>query len=233
MDTFLNHAPGWWEKQMHLVFDGVTLTKAPKGLTGRQKHAAQSIRHMWMRDSDRHDAQLHTYNRYGVQLGDKVPLWGGFTGTGVFSFKVWSPKPKMTKTEWARHVPALRKAVDKGQQVGLANLWHDNEKFLQIPEDYKARRLRSMRFPPNSGDLNPIETVWARLRQDLSLREMQDLQAGKVLSVAQFRQRAAQILTSYGEVRGQENHSYLQKLVRGMPKRLAACKANAYGPCGK
>ena len=57
--------------------------------------------------------------------------------------------------------------------------------------------------------------------------------AGKVLSVAQFRQRAAQILTSYGEVRGQENHSYLQKLVRGMPKRLAACKANAYGPCGK
>ena len=59
---------------------------------------------------------------------------------------------------------------------------------------------------------------------------MQDLQAGKVLSVAQFRQRAAQILTYYGEVRGQENHSYLQKLVRGMPKRLAACKANAYGP---
>ena len=139
----------------------------------------------------------------------------------------------MTKTEWARHVPALRKAVDKGQKVGLANLWHDNEKFLQIPEDYKARRLRSMRFPPNSGDLNPIETVWARLWQDLSLREMQDLQAGKVLYVAQFRQRAAQILTSYGEVRRQENHSYLQKLVRGMPKRLAACKANAYGPCGK
>ena len=90
-----------------------------------------------------------------------------------------------------------------------------------------------MRFPPNSGDLNPIETVWARLRKDLSLREIQDLQAGKVLSVAQFRKRAAHILTSYGEVRGQENHSYLQKLVRGMPKRLAACKANAYGPCGK
>ena len=116
----LDHAPGWWEKQMHLVFDGVTLTKAPKGLTGRQKHAAQSIRHMWMKDSDRHGPQLHMYNRYGVQLGDKVPFWGGFTGTGVSSFKLWSPKPKMTNTEWARHVPALRKAVDKGQQVGLA-----------------------------------------------------------------------------------------------------------------
>ena len=30
-----------------------------------------------------------------------------------------------------------------------------------------------------------------------------------------------------------QQHSYLQKLVRGMPKRLARCKKNKYGRCGK
>ena len=32
-----------------------------------------------------------------------------------------------------------------------------------------------MRLPPNSGDLNPIETVWAKLRKDLAKREFEGL----------------------------------------------------------
>ena len=36
----------------------------------------------------------------------------------------------------------------------------------------------------NSGDLNPIETVWARLRRDLAVREMADLKAGGAKAVA-------------------------------------------------
>ena len=42
-------------------------------MSGRAKHAAQSIRHMWMREGERLDPKLHTMNRYGVQMGDKVP----------------------------------------------------------------------------------------------------------------------------------------------------------------
>ena len=41
----------------------------------------------------------------------------------------------------------------------------------------------SVKFPPNSGDLNPMGTVWARLRRDLAVREMDDLKAGRCLSV--------------------------------------------------
>lgn len=88
-------------------------------------------------------------------------------------------------------------------------------------------------FPPNSGDLNPIETVWARLRKDLARLEMADLKQGRLISVAQFKARAAQLLHSYGMIAPGQTMSYLQKLVRGMPKRLAKCKKNKYGRCGK
>ena len=71
------------------------------------------------------------------------------------------------------------------------------------------------------------------LRKDLAKREMEDFATKRVLTDAQFRQRAAQILKSYGEVKPGEEFSPLAKLVRGMPKRLARAKANHYGRCGK
>ena len=78
---------------------------------------------------------------------------------------------------------------------------HDNEKFLLQPAVYKKYGLKSVRFPPNSGDLNPIENVWAWLRRDLAKREQADLRNGVVLTIPQFRARAAQILHSFGAVK--------------------------------
>ena len=110
---------------------------------------------------------------------------------------------------------------------------HDNEKFLLCPSTYTANGLTQVRFPPNSGDLNPIETVWARLRQDLAAREQEDLSQHRVLTKTQFKQRVAQLLSGYGEPAHGQELSYLSKLVRGMPKRLAKCRARKYGRCGK
>ena len=98
---------------------------------------------------------------------------------------------------------------------------------------YQTHGLQPVRFPPNSGDLNPIETVWAQLRKDLAAREQEDLSAGRVLTLAQFKQRAAHILNSYAVPKDGQEFSYLSKLVRGMPKRMAKCKAKKYGRCGK
>ena len=214
------------------MFDGVTLTKAPKPLHARAKHAAQSIRHMWMRKGERLDPELHTLNRYGVQLGDKVPLWGGFTGAGEFTLRLWTPKPKMNKAEWARHAPALRRATMRTPGA-CSKIWHDNEGFLLNLQVYRKNGMQSVRFPPCSGDLNPIETVWARLRADLNKREMEDLHAGRHSTVTQYRQRVAQLLTSYTVPTEGQEYSFLQRLVRGMPRRLAKCRANRFGPCGK
>ena len=74
--------------------------------------------------------------------------------------------------------------------------------------------------------------VWAWLRRDLAKREQPDYTAGRQISIHQFKQRAAQLLQSYGAKMGEE-HSRLAKLVRGMPKRLRKCKERNYGRCGK
>ena len=92
--------------------------------------------------------------------------------------------------------------------------------------------MPSVKCPPNSGDLDPIETVWARLRRDLAVREMADLKAGRCLSVCQYKCRASQILTSYGVPQSGACISYFSRFLRGMPRRLAKCKTNGYGPCG-
>ena len=59
------------------------------------------------------------------------------------------------------------------------------------------------------------------------------MDAGRVLSVPQFQQRVAQILNVWSVPKTGDTHSFLQKLVRGMPKRLAKCQQNRYGRCGK
>ena len=224
----------WWIANLNVVLDGVTLTMAPKGLSKREKHAAQRIQHMWLKKGEALENDLHTHNRYGIQLGVKVPLWGGFTGGGSFSLRLWTAQPKMDKAAWAKLIPQVKEAADDGPGGAAPKVWHDNERFLLQPDVYAEHGLELVRFPPSSGDLNPIETVWAWLRKDLAQREMTDLTAGKpAQTVGQFRARAAQILRSYSVPKHGESRSRLEKLVRGMPERLRKCKANKFGKCGK
>ena len=112
-------------------------------------------------------------------------------------------------------------------------MWFDNETLLKVDAEYHKHGLTAMRFPPSSGDLNPIENVWAKLRKDLAIREFEDLKNGRVISTLQFKHRVSQILNSYGCVRPGKKYSYLETLLRGMPKRLVRCKNNNYGSCGK
>ena len=67
---------------MSLIIDGVTLTKPPANLTDRQKHTAQSVAFMWMRSNEKFSREVHTFNRYGVQLGVKVPSGAASLGPG-------------------------------------------------------------------------------------------------------------------------------------------------------
>ena len=112
-------------------------------------------------------------------------------------------------------------------------MWFDNEKFLKIDDEYHKHGLTAVRFPPSSGDLNPIENVWAKLRKDLAIREFEDLKSDTVITTLQFKQRVSQLLTSYGCAKPGQKFSYLENLLRGMPKRLQKRKNNKYGPCGK
>ena len=114
-----------------------------------------------------------------------------------------------------------------------SKVWHDNERFLLQPEVYKRHGLQLIRFPPNSGDLNPIETLWAKLRRDLAKQEQDDFARGRVLSLSEFRARVGQLTRAYGMPVAGHTYSYIQKLVRGMLGRLLKCRSKNYGRCGK
>ena len=233
---YSGRSPAWWMQHMNMVLDGVTLTIPPKAMSGKEKHAAQRIQHMWMVKGERLENETHTYNRYGIQLGQKVPLWGGFTGGGKFSLRLWTPSPKMTKEDWERCIPKIKRSIDTAgecHEISKPKVWHDNEKFLINPAAYRRNGLQMVRFPPNSGDLNPIETVWARLRADLAVREQADLGAGRELTKHQFRARVAHLLQTYSVPQPGQQWNYLQKLIRGMPKRLKKCQSNGFGRGGK
>ena len=45
-----------------------------------------------------------------------------------------------------------------------------NETFWKVDAEYHRHGLTAMRFPPGSGDLNPIENVWSKLK-GLAIRE--------------------------------------------------------------
>ena len=236
VDAYIHKTAAWWQTHMNIVLDGVTLTVPPKPLSAKEKHAAQRITSMWTCPGERLENDIHTFNRYGIQLGKKVPLWGGFTGNGQFTLRLWTPNPKMDRAAWEALVPSVRTALEDAYAEDLPprpKVWHDNERFLLCPDVYKENGMSMHRFPPNSGDLNPIETVWAWLRKALAKREFEDLTARRFLTEQMFRQRCAQILNSYSVCKPGHMYSPLQKLIRGMPKRLAMCKSNNYGRCGK
>lgn len=68
VETYGDRSPEWWVSNMDLVFDGVTLTKAPQSLSKRQKHAAQAIKAMWMKKGEAMSPDVHTYNRYSCAI---------------------------------------------------------------------------------------------------------------------------------------------------------------------
>ena len=83
IDKFVDKSPDWWQKNFGLVLDGVTLTMAPKPLSARQRHMAQSIKHAWLRAGEEPSSDCYHFNKYGVQLGVKIPLWGASPGKGA------------------------------------------------------------------------------------------------------------------------------------------------------
>ena len=84
---YINRSASWRKDRMNMVLDGVTLTMPPKPLNSRQKHAAQRLSCMWLKEGECLHNDIHTFNRYGVQLSVKVPLWGGFSRNGQFTLR--------------------------------------------------------------------------------------------------------------------------------------------------
>ena len=101
--------------------------------------------------------------------------------------------------------------------------------FFQVAKSRKLSPTQDLSFPARSARSFALGRVGA----EKYAREQEDLSQHRVLTKTQFKQRVAQLLSGYGEPAHGQELSYLSKLVRGMPKRLAKCRARKYGRCGK
>ena len=95
---------------------------------------------------------------------------------------------------------ALRRASDDAPEIAdpgkKATVWTDNEQFLENPAKYKAAKPEVCNCPTSSGDVNPMKTVWARLRKGVAKRGFEDLKQGKAITAAQFKKRASVATTN-------------------------------------
>ena len=97
--------------------------------------------------------------------------------------KLWTEKPKMDKEAWAAHVPALKRAASAANtRRKRLKMWFDNERFRKIDGRYHRNGLTAIRFLPNSGDFNPIETVWERLGRELALGQFKDVKHDNIIT---------------------------------------------------
>ena len=72
-------------------------------------------------------------------MGVRVPLWGGFNVHGGFALKLRTEKAKMTKDQWAAHLPALKRAASQANnnpERKRLKMWFDNEGVLKVDSEY-------------------------------------------------------------------------------------------------
>ena len=85
------------------------------------------------------------------------PLWARNPGAA----RKPAPGREAPPLYWGSGGPTSVDDAGEVEQTQTAKVWHDNETSLANDAKYQASKLTSVRFPPNSGDLNPIETVWS------------------------------------------------------------------------
>ena len=85
---------------------------------------------------------------------------------------------KRMRASWKKQLPTTSYSNCRRKSMRTDE---EKRRVVDFVKRWRSKRfcLSSVKFPPNSGDLNPIETVWARLRRDLAVREMADLKAGR------------------------------------------------------
>ena len=122
----------------------------------------------------------------------------------------------------------LRKAFEA--MLGTCTLYLARQASLREAADV-LRTDRRTRGEEERSQVHANQCLLQPLKQRCA--HLRDVKNDIVITTLQFKQRVSQLLTSYGYVKPGKQYSYLENLLRGMPKRLMRCKQNKYGNCGK
>lgn len=149
------------------------------------------------------------YTQATMKHPPSVMIWGGMSAKGTAGLFFL---PKGTTMNGARYVEVLK------QKLQLHMTVHNCEIFMQdgapchrskiVNEFLKQKKIKTLDWPGNSADLNPIENLWSSLKDKVADRQPsneKDLE--KAIKDVWVREISAE---------------YCKRLVDSMPRRLLA-----------
>ena len=191
-------------KRLRFAMDGVVLTRPPTDEVDRANYCSTGDTHVYMKRIETKLKSLTTgKDKYQHQVPPDriVPLWGGISVHG-FAPVTWHKQRKLNGVDWTKVLVAgaLKRAIEslKPDVPGLRHILCDNESFLRCKAAkpvYKAQKMKLMKLPPRSPDLNPVERFWGWLRKALLSMDLKDLHEKRpVPGKVAYRERIRRLL---------------------------------------
>ena len=181
---------------------------------------------MWRRPGESAKPELAGEDPYAdqVPLARSVPLWAGISPKGCCEI-IFHKTKKLDTQEWIGYLKggALTKAVQKLKPSRGRCPWTllcDGESFLRAKaakKIYETKNIKLLQIPAKSPELNPIESFWGWLRQQLRLRDLQDLRAGRpALGKTAYKIRVKNLLrTKKAQKVAKKTNQELQSCLQG------------------
>ena len=193
-------------EKLSFAMDGVVLAMPPADATERLNFCKHGEDYMWRKVSESFSPKLSGGDDYGnqVPMARAVPMWGGCS-SGGFAIVAFHATKKMNQGEWSRVVArgALVNAIKAVQPVKPDGPWtvlSDNESFLRAKvcnAAHKAARVKLLKIPARSPDLNPVERFWAWLRKKLRALDLKDaVECRPVLGKTAYKARVRNVCKS-------------------------------------
>jgi hypothetical protein len=127
-------------------------------------------------------------------------------------------------------LPGLRRAYPGRSRFRVLMDGDPNFRARVFTTALQKANITKVTIPPRSGDLNPIETMWAHVARDLQahVTASRHWRNGvKVTIPAKKRWRRVVL-----RITKKRNHTTLTRLAASMPKRVQAVRRNGGGPSG-
>ena len=172
----------------------------------RENFCKTGDNYVWRKPQERGLPELEGWDKYSKQAPNSriIPLWAGIGKDGVAAIH-WHDERKTNGVDWAQignadQLNVSLQKTNRGRHRGAWKVLCVNESCLRAPpclKAYRKYRVKLLKLPAKSPDLNPIEQFWAWLRNRLRKMDLNGFVKKRVaLGKMAYKARVRAVLNS-------------------------------------